>query len=100
MKTQRLHPIAMALTLLNCTGWMVHQQLNSLTLSLFFCNSLTCFACRLPVARPGELLGLVGTHSIGKSTALKVLAGELIPNLGRLNVNQVYFSLFGNMHAW
>ncbi|KAG7551444.1 ABC transporter-like [Arabidopsis thaliana x Arabidopsis arenosa] len=40
---------------------------------------------RLPVARPGELLGLVGTHSIGKSTALKVLAGEVIPNLGRLN---------------
>jgi len=38
---------------------------------------------RLPVPRPGEVLGLVGTNGIGKSTALKVLAGKLKPNLGR-----------------
>ncbi|CAH8270246.1 unnamed protein product [Arabidopsis lyrata] len=28
----------------------------------------------IPAPRPGELLGLLGTHSIGKSTALKLLA--------------------------
>ncbi|VAH90989.1 unnamed protein product [Triticum turgidum subsp. durum] len=33
--------------------------------------------------RPGQVLGLVGTNGIGKSTALKVLAGKLKPNLGR-----------------
>ncbi|KAM1461866.1 hypothetical protein ACFX1Q_046030 [Malus domestica] len=38
---------------------------------------------RLPVPRPGQVLGLVGTNGIGKSTALKVLGGKLKPNLGR-----------------
>lgn len=40
---------------------------------------------RLPVPRPGVVLGLVGTNGIGKSTALKVLAGKQKPNLGRFN---------------
>lgn len=38
---------------------------------------------RLPIPRPGEVLGLVGTNGIGKSTALKILAGKQKPNLGR-----------------
>ncbi|KAL6646830.1 hypothetical protein ACP70R_015524 [Stipagrostis hirtigluma subsp. patula] len=38
---------------------------------------------RLPVPRPGQVLGLVGTNGIGKSTALKILAGKLKPNLGK-----------------
>lgn len=38
---------------------------------------------RLPSPRVGQVLGLVGTNGIGKSTALKVLAGKLKPNLGR-----------------
>lgn len=38
---------------------------------------------RLPIPRPGEVLGLVGTNGIGKSTALKILAGKTKPNLGR-----------------
>lgn len=38
---------------------------------------------RLPTPRPGQVLGLVGTNGIGKSTALKVLSGKLKPNLGR-----------------
>jgi ABC-type uncharacterized transport system ATPase subunit len=42
---------------------------------------------RLPVPRPGQVLGLVGTNGIGKSTALKILAGKLKPNLGRLDVS-------------
>ncbi|VBB29195.1 unnamed protein product [Acanthocheilonema viteae] len=38
---------------------------------------------RLPTPRTGEVLGLVGTNGIGKSTALKILAGKLKPNLGK-----------------
>ncbi|KAL9083198.1 MAG: hypothetical protein Q9159_005920 [Coniocarpon cinnabarinum] len=38
---------------------------------------------RLPTPRPGQVLGLVGTNGIGKSTALKILGGKLKPNLGR-----------------
>lgn len=35
--------------------------------------------------RPGQVLGLVGTNGIGKSTALKVLAGKMKPNLGNFD---------------
>jgi len=40
---------------------------------------------RLPVPRPGQVLGLVGTNGIGKSTALNILSGKLKPNLGRFD---------------
>lgn len=40
---------------------------------------------RLPTPRPGQVLGLVGVNGIGKSTALKILAGKLKPNLGDYN---------------
>ncbi|GAA6002815.1 Fe-S cluster-binding ribosome biosynthesis protein [Rhodotorula paludigena] len=40
---------------------------------------------RLPTPRPGQVLGLVGTNGIGKSTALKILAGKLKPNLGKFD---------------
>lgn len=35
--------------------------------------------------RPAEVLGLVGTNGIGKSTALKILAGKLMPNFGKFD---------------
>jgi ATP-binding cassette subfamily E protein 1 len=38
---------------------------------------------RLPVVRPGAVTGLIGENSIGKSTALKILAGQITPNLGK-----------------
>lgn len=44
------------------------------------------FIYRLPIPRPGEVLGLVGTNGIGKSTALKILAGKQKPNLGKYDV--------------
>ncbi|CAJ0576481.1 unnamed protein product, partial [Mesorhabditis spiculigera] len=40
---------------------------------------------RLPTPRNGEVLGLVGTNGIGKSTALKILSGKLKPNLGKFD---------------
>jgi len=49
---------------------------------------------RLPIPRPGEVLGLVGTNGIGKSTALKILAGKQKPNLGRYSVCDYYFMIY------
>jgi ATP-binding cassette, sub-family E, member 1 len=40
---------------------------------------------RLPVPRSGEVLGLVGTNGIGKSTALNILSGKIQPNLGHFD---------------
>lgn len=37
---------------------------------------------RIPTVRKGQVVGLVGRNGIGKSTALKILAGTLVPNLG------------------
>jgi len=38
---------------------------------------------RLPVPKPGMVTGVLGSNGIGKSTALRLLSGEEIPNLGR-----------------
>ena len=35
--------------------------------------------------RSDQVLGLVGTNGIGKSTALKVLSGNMKPNLGKFD---------------
>ena len=48
-------------------------------------NPIEWFHTRLPTPRPNQVLGLVGTNGIGKSTALKILAGKLKPNLGSFN---------------
>ncbi len=43
-------------------------------------NDFTLF--RLPTPRKNEVVGLIGRNGIGKSTILKILAGELVPNMG------------------
>jgi ATP-binding cassette subfamily E protein 1 len=40
---------------------------------------------RLPLPSPGTVLGLIGQNGIGKSTTLKVLSGEIKPNLGKFD---------------
>jgi len=40
---------------------------------------------RLPVPSPGMVTGLIGKNGIGKTTALRILAGEIRPNLGRFD---------------
>ncbi len=37
---------------------------------------------RLPLPREGKVVGLIGGNALGKSTALRILAGKQIPNLG------------------
>lgn len=41
---------------------------------------------RLPTPRPGQVLGLIGNNGIGKSTALKILSGQCLPNFGDFDV--------------
>ncbi|MFB0543275.1 MAG: ribosome biogenesis/translation initiation ATPase RLI [Candidatus Bathyarchaeia archaeon] len=40
---------------------------------------------RLPIPRRGTVSGLIGRNGMGKTTVLRVLAGEIIPNLGRFH---------------
>jgi len=49
---------------------------------------------RLPVPRAGEVLGLVGTNGIGKSTALRVLSGNMKPNLGKFEKEPDWDEIF------
>lgn len=50
---------------------------------------------RLPIPKPGKVLGLVGTNGIGKSTALRILSGELKPNLGKYGNPPDWESILG-----
>ena len=59
------------------------KNLNSNTTHRYSANSFKLH--RLPIPRVGQVLGLVGTNGIGKSTALKILAGKQKPNLGRFD---------------
>lgn len=45
---------------------------------------------RLPLPRPGQVLGLAGANGTGKSTALSILKGSITPNLGE----------YGNPPSW
>lgn len=56
------------------------KNLNNQTTHRYGANSFKLH--RLPTPRPGQVLGLVGTNGIGKSTALRVLSGNMRPNLG------------------
>jgi len=37
---------------------------------------------RLPVPRAGQVIGLLGPNGIGKTTAISILSGQVVPNLG------------------
>ncbi len=58
-------------------------------------NAFTLY--RLPTLKQGSVVGLIGRNGIGKSTILRILGGELVPNLGdyvspptRVNVEENY----------
>jgi len=52
-------------------GEMVHQ---------FGKNSFRLY--RLPVPKKGQVVGLLGPNGIGKTTAISILSGQIVPNLG------------------
>ncbi len=39
---------------------------------------------RLPLPKEKSVVGLIGRNGLGKSTALKILSGKIVPNLGEL----------------
>lgn len=40
---------------------------------------------RLPIPKEKTVLGIIGPNGVGKTTAIKVLSGEIIPNLGQFD---------------
>ncbi|KUO88065.1 MAG: ATPase [Vulcanisaeta sp. MG_3] len=47
---------------------------------------------RLPMPKPGRVLGIIGQNAMGKTTIAKILSGELKPNLcsnGQVDVNDI-----------
>lgn len=56
------------------------QELDGECIHSFGVNEFKLF--RLPVPRKGVVAGLIGRNGTGKSTALKILAGEVTPNFG------------------
>jgi ATP-binding cassette subfamily E protein 1 len=58
------------------------QELDGECIHSYGVNEFKLF--RLPIPRNGTLIGLVGRNGTGKSTALRILGGEIYPNFGLL----------------
>ena len=58
------------------------EELESDTSHRYSINGFKLF--RLPTPKDGQVLGLIGPNGVGKTTAVRVLAGEISPNLGRV----------------
>jgi len=59
------------------------QELNESPTHRYGENAFSLYG--LPIPEPGKVTGLLGPNGIGKSTAIRALAGEIAPNLGRFD---------------
>ncbi|MEM0060618.1 MAG: ribosome biogenesis/translation initiation ATPase RLI [Fervidicoccaceae archaeon] len=58
----------------------IPDELEKRTLHRFGRNGFKLFG--LPVPKEGELIGILGKNGTGKTTSIRILAGEIIPNFG------------------
>jgi len=58
------------------------EELETDTSHRYGVNAFKLF--RLPIPKEGRVLGLIGANGVGKTTAIQILAGEMKPNLGRV----------------
>lgn len=56
------------------------DELGKIATHRYDVNSFKLFG--LPVVRPGLITGIIGKNGTGKTTSLKILAGEIRPNFG------------------
>lgn len=54
---------------------------------------------RLPVPKKAAVVGLVGRNGVGKTTAMNILAGNLKPNLGRLEAPPDWDEIIANFRG-
>ncbi len=59
------------------------QELETDLIHQFGKNGFRLF--RLPIPKKGSCTGILGPNGIGKTTAIKILSGQIIPNLGNYN---------------
>lgn len=59
------------------------EKLNEYPINRFGQNQFELFS--LPIVKPNITVGIIGRNGIGKSTALEVLSGNFIPNLGNFS---------------
>jgi ATP-binding cassette subfamily E protein 1 len=51
---------------------------------------------RLPCPTEGEVLGILGPNGIGKTTAIRILSGQEVPNLGRWDEKPTWEKVLDN----
>jgi len=59
------------------------QELETDLIHQFSKNGFRLF--RLPIPKEGTCVGILGKNGIGKTTAIKILSGNIKPNLGRFD---------------
>lgn len=76
-----------ALTLINTP-----ERLDKDLTHSFGRNSFHLF--RLPIIKPNSVNGFVGQNGIGKSTVLKILSGDIIPNFGNHDIEPSWENVY------
>jgi len=50
---------------------------------------------RLPIPKKGSCVGILGPNGIGKTTAIKILSGQILPNLGDFDEKKTWDDVVG-----
>lgn len=64
------------------------EKLKETPIHRFGKNQFVLF--RLPYPIENQIVGLVGSNGLGKTTALQILSGQLKPNMGKFKRKQIF----------